>query len=508
MSVVASQTSRDGSVADVQRDRLARHVAVLLPLLFIAAHGTAALVSGSPYGAATLTFETLAALIAGGSCAWRAIGSRGRARQGWIAVAVAMLCWSMGVGLQLLGSLSAAGSSGTGAASMLLFVLYGVPLAFVLASPGGDPWRVRLVDAVLALILGAVFGAYIFSFVSLAGADDTGALMLTLTFDLQNVFIAVFATVRFSASSIDRERQLFGALTAFAWVYMATAGFYNHFLGENGSPFVSVAVGLPFMLLSAITLRNRAPAIMPPAGRMFERVVIAGSPLILPISLLVVAAALVPRMPAVAIAGCVAAMLGYGLRAVLAQLDGMGERDKLAQLSQLDALTGLPNRRQFDEALRRELLRARRSGEGIALLMIDVDHFKLLNDTFGHRAGDERLRDVADALNACAARGADLVARYGGEEFAAILPAAGPSEALAVAEAMRLAVEQLALPTPAPGGRITVSIGAARMSEIDADAGQRLIERADGALYESKRGGRNRVTAAWPTGEPPRAAQA
>ncbi|MCW4460643.1 GGDEF domain-containing protein [Sphingomonas sp. BT-65] len=487
-------------------DRIAGYFAVILPLLFVPAHLVTALASWNPVAWPPLLFETMAAFIACASSAWRASRSRGRARQGWLAVAAAMLCWMAGVGCQFLGSLTPAGTSGSGALSMLLFVLYGVPLTFVLASPGGDPWRARLVDGALALVLGALFGAFIFSFVALAGADEAGAMTLAWTFDIQNAFIAVFALVRFRASSIERERLLFGILTAYALVYMAVAGFYNHFVDDGTlGVLASPLVGMPFVLLAALALRDIRLASVPRRGRMFERVVVTGSPLILPIALLIVSAALVPRMPALAIAGCVAATLGYGLRAVLVQLHGLGERDQLAQLSQIDALTGLPNRRQFDEALRRELTRARRSGQGLALLMIDVDHFKLLNDTLGHRVGDERLRDIAATLQDCATRATDVVARYGGEEFVAILPGASPTEALMVAETMRATIEELDLASPAPDGRVTVSIGAARISDIETDTEHRLVERADRALYDSKRAGRNRVTAAWPVEEPPRA---
>lgn len=499
---VPYSVEQDGEQAGAMSDRIAARLAWILPLLFVPTHLVVALTSWNPIAWPPLLFETMAALIASVACAWRASRTGGRARRGWLAVAAAMLCWTAGVASQFLGALTPAGASGSGAISMFLFVLYGVPLTFVLASPGDDPWRARLVDGALALVLGALFGAFIFSFVGLAGADDVGALTLAWTFDIQNLFIAAFALVRFRASSIEAERRLFAALTAYALVYMAVAGFYNHLVEEEVyGVLASPLVGMPFLLLAGLALRDIRLASVPQAGRMFERVVLAGSPLILPIALLIVSAALVPRMPVLAIAGCVAATLGYGLRAVLVQLHSLGERDQLAQLSQIDPLTGLPNRRQFDEALRRELTRARRSGQGLALLMIDIDHFKLLNDTLGHQAGDERLRDVAEALQACATRATDVVARYGGEEFAAILPGASPAEALAVAETMRAGIEDLALASPAPDGRVTVSIGAARLTEVESDTGQRLIERADAALYDSKRAGRNRITAAWPVDE-------
>lgn len=488
-------------MAAARSDAVAARLAFALPLIFIPAHASVALFARDIIAIGPLLCETLAALIAALACGWRAQRSDRRERPGWLLIAVAMLWWGAGVGWQMLGALTPAGAAGTGAISMLLFVLYGVPLAFLLASPDGDPWRARLVDGVLALVLGALFAAYIFSFVQLSGVDDAaGERALSMMFDIQNAFIAVFAAIRYRASTIDRERQLFGALTGFAWAYLLAAGYYNHFV-DNDAPLVSLIVGLPFILLAVLALRRPVASVALPEGGMFARVVHTGSPLILPASLLILSAALVPDMPGLAIAGCVAATLGYGLRAVLAQLHGMGERDRLAQLSQVDALTGLPNRRQFDEALRRELVRARRSGQGLALLMIDIDHFKLLNDALGHQAGDERLRDVAEALQACAARATDIVARYGGEEFAAILPGASPAEALAVAEAMRAGVERLDLASPAPDGRVTVSIGAARLTEIESDAGERLVERADAALYDSKHGGRNRVTAAWPVDE-------
>lgn len=503
MSASAPDTAAEhGTTAAARTDAVAARLAVALPLIFIPAHASVALFAQDIIAIGPLLCETLAAVIAALACGWRAQRSDRRERRGWMLVAVAIFGWAAGVGWQMLGALTPAGAAGTGAISMLLFVLYGVPLAFLLASPDDDPWRVRLVDGALALVLGALFGAYIFSFVQLSGVNDSaGEEALSVMFDIQNGFIAIFALIRFRASTIDRDRRLFGTLAAFAWAYMLAAGYYNHLADNGAATIVSLVVGLPFILLAVLALRLPVASVTLPEAGMFARVVHTGSPLILPISLLILSAALLPEMPELAIAGCVAATLGYGLRAVLTQLHGMGERDRLAQLSQVDALTGLPNRRQFDEALRRELVRARRSGQGLALLMIDIDSFKLLNDSLGHQAGDERLRDVAEALQACAARATDVVARYGGEEFAAILPGASPSEALAVAEAMRAGVEELALPSPALNGRVTVSIGAARLTEIESDAGQRLMERADAALYDSKRGGRNRVTAAWPVDE-------
>ena len=212
----------------------------------------------------------------------------------------------------------------------------------------------------------------------------------------------------------------------------------------------------------------------------------------LPATLLVVSASLVRIDPVHAVAGCALAILGYGLRTILVQLRSIDIQARLDRLSRIDPLTGLANRRQFDESLRRERDRASRTGASMALLMIDVDHFKMLNDEFGHPVGDERLRAVAKALAGCAAHDFSLVARYGGEEFAAILPAATPVQAMDLAERMRNAVERLALPSPAVEGRVTVSIGIGHVCRIDGGGAAALIADADAALYQAKRGGRNR----------------
>jgi hypothetical protein len=247
-------------------DRIAARLAWILPLLFVPAHVAVALASWNPIAWPPLLFETMAALIAGLACGWRAWRSGGSARRGWVAVAVAMLCWTAGVGSQFIGSLTDAGASGSGAISMLLFVLYGVPLTFVLASPGDDPWRARVVDGALALMLGVLFGAFIFSFVGLAGADDAGALTLAWTFDIQNAFIAVFALIRFGASSIERERRLFAALTAYALAYMGVAAFYNHFIDDVAyGVLASPMIGVPFLLLAALALGLVAAVARPPA---------------------------------------------------------------------------------------------------------------------------------------------------------------------------------------------------------------------------------------------------
>lgn len=165
----------------------------------------------------------------------------------------------------------------------------------------------------------------------------------------------------------------------------------------------------------------------------------------------------------------------------------------LEQLATRDGLTGLANRRCFDDTLRAEWARALRQKQPLSLLMVDVDNFKAYNDTNGHLGGDECLKRVARAV-ASEMRANDLVARYGGEEFAVILPNQSLKGAAIVAERIRARVEHLQLPCRFAPGHVTVSIGAATaLAAPDNDASQ-LVAIADAALYRAKHMGRNRIS--------------
>ncbi len=171
---------------------------------------------------------------------------------------------------------------------------------------------------------------------------------------------------------------------------------------------------------------------------------------------------------------------------------------QLAALAAIDALTGLANRRTLQETIEREVRRAFRSRRELSLVMVDIDHFKLYNDSLGHLGGDECLRRVAMALRSAAARPADLVARYGGEEFAILLPETSAAQALVIAERLRETVEKLALPHPSSpvAGWVTLTAGVAGLVPgLGADP-KALIAVADEALYRAKQAGRNRVLAA------------
>lgn len=164
----------------------------------------------------------------------------------------------------------------------------------------------------------------------------------------------------------------------------------------------------------------------------------------------------------------------------------------LAQLAATDSLTGLPNRRRLDQTLRLEWARAQRSGKPLAVLMVDIDHFKAFNERHGHAGGDHALREVAKTLERCIRRPADLAARYGGEEFQVVLPETDAPGARLIAERIRAAVE--ALPALGQSGStITVSIGIALYTEKTQHDLSTVLGLADEALYRAKAMGRNRV---------------
>ena len=173
--------------------------------------------------------------------------------------------------------------------------------------------------------------------------------------------------------------------------------------------------------------------------------------------------------------------------------------DALCELSSRDPLTGLSNRREFELALAAEIDRVARAGEPALVLMIDIDHFKKVNDTHGHPAGDTVIKAVAQALQECI-RPMDTLARFGGEEFAMILPNCPPSFGLAVAERVRTKVQgRFVAIAPGQEVRGTVSIGGAFAPQWVRSSAPLWVERADQQLYRAKTEGRNRACLEQPT---------
>ncbi len=186
--------------------------------------------------------------------------------------------------------------------------------------------------------------------------------------------------------------------------------------------------------------------------------------------------------------------VGRDMRELAATAEAMEE------LSLTDALTGLANRRSLDRRLREEWRLAARQDQELALLLLDVDHFKQYNDAHGHQEGDRALREVGQVLALAARRPGDLAARYGGEELCLLLFGASLADALGLAEGVRAQVEALALPRgrPGQGGGLTASLGVASARPRQGGSPEGLLRAADQAMYQAKGQGRNRVVPAGP----------
>ncbi|WP_421794160.1 GGDEF domain-containing protein [Hydrocarboniphaga effusa] len=406
----------------------------------------------------SLLMLTLLPAAAGLSSLWRA-RAHGPLNE-WRALSLGMALWSAAMAVHLVSTRYDA--AWLDVASLALFVLYGVPLTFVLATPESGRSSERVIDGVLALGLGALFAVHTQAFATLPKSDPRGILSLQLLFDIENFYILLFSFIRWRSSRDPRLREFFWRLTQFSFVYFLTAFYINHLESESAGygSYSDLLIDVPFLLLAASALRPGShDDEVPEPNRRLVRIVAAVSPLVLPLSLLATSALLAGQHLRLAIVGFAFAIVGYGSRSVVTQVHSSETQEQLDELAHTDALTGVANRRRFDEEIRRQCRNAFQSGQNLSLLMIDIDHFKRLNDAMGHQMGDRRLREVAKELAALSRRSGDLVARYGGEEFAVILRTASGEAAAQFAERLRSGIERLRLDAPPPASYVTISVG-------------------------------------------------
>lgn len=177
------------------------------------------------------------------------------------------------------------------------------------------------------------------------------------------------------------------------------------------------------------------------------------------------------------------------------QIELKRAREQLTKLASTDGLTGLANRRRFDDVLAHEYARHARSGAELSLVLLDIDYFKAYNDTYGHVSGDDCLRQIARVIDGVVVRATDLAARYGGEEFVCILPETNQSGALAIAEKIRQDIIALAIPHGGSNAShcVTASLGVITARCFPEKSALNIVAQADELLYKAKTGGRNRV---------------
>ena len=457
---------------------------------------------------AAYVFMAAAPLLAALGCAWRARRETASGRVAWGAMALSLALWSLGAMDNFVQEVLNGHSYEMYRAAMLAFNLANVPIAFLLAGEWTFEGRglMRSIDALIAVALGYGYFLLVWAMLNARGApDESGVNTLVWLLDGQNLFVAAGALVRCSAARDTRERRFFGALAGYLFVYSAIVALNNRVLAFH--PVYSAQLGSVVTIAFAAfwACANGAATHAQPTGVRpgYARAVRSASPVILASALLILALALIRVEYVAGAAGVLIAVFGYALRNIAAQMRHIAREDELQRdrnaleaIASTDALTGVANRRELDRALanvaRRRRRRERQAPLAYALLMIDIDHFKLLNDRYGHPAGDACLRVVAQTLQAALVRPGDLLARYGGEEFAVLLRDVDAAGALHVAERLRVAVEALRIAhAGSPFACVTVSIGAACALQGESPDG--LVEAADRALYRAKCDGRNRI---------------
>lgn len=388
------------------------------------------------------------------------------------------------------------------ALSILLSMLDGLPLLLAVSFQSDPRVRrsARIIHTSLSIAIGVLIYVQIFGFLPLYGrTNSSDELVITRLFDGMDTFLAVAATIRWLGSTKSQERRFFGVLTTFLWINTLCCAIHNRALMRHDDwIWLDLLVAAPYALLVPLALIPRHPSARAQSNT-FVRAVRIGSPMLLAAILVVLGIIEARSQLYFGIAAALFAIIGYGILNILVQSRGLATEESLIASNQAlerlvdqDALTGIANRRAFDETLQREFTGTIRNRQPLSLLMIDVDLFKDLNDARGHIIGDEYLIHVATLLRLALPRATDFIARYGGEEFSAILPATDKNGALIAAEKVRNSISAFRLPHPtSPFGVLTVSVGVSTFDGSISLTPATLIGSADRALYKAKRSGRN-----------------
>jgi diguanylate cyclase (GGDEF)-like protein len=472
---------------------------LLLQLIVLACFGP------SVTGPAAYILMVVAPLLAAVATLWRGRSHTSSVRFGWYAVSLALAIWAAGAFGNLWQEMILHRQNEMYRASMLAFNLAVVPTTFLLASD----WRLhgrqllRVVDALVALALGCAYFQYTWSMINdHSASSEAGVAYLVWLLDLQNLSIVVGALLRWYVAEDRDERDLFRALAVYESVYTVIVFINDHYFAGNPDfgPQYGTLSTLAFAVLVSFALRPPSGTPVRSVNGALVRMVRSGSPILLAVALLAASLFLIRVDYLWGCAGILIAVIGIGVRTTLMQVHQIEHREALRReaselqtIAWTDALTGVPNRHFFTEALARAWRNERRPGPQ-AILMIDIDHFKLLNDRYGHPVGDGCLRDVARALQQSLARQDDVLARYGGEEFIVLLRDSPAAAAIAVAERLRATVQGLRIENAgSPERMVTVSIGVASAELTDEATAARMVEDADRALYEAKCAGRNQA---------------
>jgi diguanylate cyclase (GGDEF)-like protein len=461
-------------------------------------------------------FVTSFALFALGACIWRAWHCPRGLRVHWLLIAAAVISWLFANGIVIASTLlNHPPSPTTATLDDFFYFFYGIPLLLAISMPEKD--KASRAFFLLELLQAAAAGylAYVVLFGSLPftniPARPISQVSLVIVFDVQNLLLAVLATARLVAASRGSvERRYLAILTGYLWLYGISIAIFNHLVilssFQANHPVLSNVLAsvadLPFLALALAALLLPNPVWHAQGAE--EKTSLAllvdnARPIFFGFSLVILSAIVARRHLAVALGFIIGAFVVYGIRSALLQSRLQQTRialekanGRLGELAMQDGLTGVANRRSLNLRLETEWGRAQRSGKPLALIVMDIDHFKVLNDTYGHAIGDECLRHLVRALRSVLHRPGDMLARFGGDEFVALLPETDPPGAIHVAALMKEALGAHAWCGDGPPIPMTISIGCS-CSEPHAGTVEALFEAADKALYQAKQQGRDRV---------------
>lgn len=495
---------------ELDRSLKARHF-LLLSVLYLGLQAACIKLFPAHAMGVSYPFMILAPWLALTVCWWRGRAQATRTRLLWMLLCAALLIWAVGMLFAAREDLALYNPLAGADFSDFVFFIYGMPVLLAISTPteGDQSAAFVWLDAIQVLMSAFLIYVAIFSvmpFTHRAGHPLSVSRLLE-TYNVEGFSLAIIATVRLLAYTDDgEERRFYEVLCSFLWVYATLAAIYNHITiaTDEHTGLYDLLTVLPFvcLVLGTVYLFDGREEAVPPAQRESLTLFIDNaSPIFFTVALIALGAALVRQRFYLGMSGIVVALAVYGIRASLlqsryirAQHDLQEARDQMEAMSLTDGLTGIANRRRFDQTFDIEWRRAVRRQSPLSLLMIDVDYFKNLNDKYGHLYGDDCLVRVAHALQSALPRSADLLARYGGEEFAVILSATDAHGADIVAHRMQEVIRELALDNQTPIGTIvTVSIGMATYEFPCNGTPASFIEAADGALYLAKRLGRDRI---------------
>ncbi|WP_158621183.1 GGDEF domain-containing protein [Dyella dinghuensis] len=356
------------------------------------------------------------------------------------------------------------------------------------------------IDMLMGAFLGLLFFVQIFSVVSSEGSANTNDVVFIIRmFDVIGIYMTLIAGVRLLGSESSSRRHFFFVLFSFLLTSTLLAALRNRLLLAYDNRFLELLLLPSFFVFGLLGLR-------PPPNWMARykpkqsivHISEGISPLFRGLGLLAVSISIWRDHPTLGAIGVCITVIGYGVRNVITQSAQMANERSLISLQRelqnlvvTDALTGIPNRRAFDELLDREVSVAKREGEPVSLLMIDIDLFKEYNDLYGHVRGDECLRTVARLLAGALRRPSDFIGRYGGEEFVVLLPRTPIAGAYTVARRMNKVIVDADLShDKGLDRRVTVSIGVTTLENFGI-SNEELMHRADSNLYHAKSEGRN-----------------